>query len=376
MVAVAQLVRASACGAEGRRFESGQPPHFSLDVITPREFLLAALASEKAPFAFEKFMEAALLHPDFGYYSKKIQDIGKEGDFSTTATMDKLLGQAIGKWVCHKKHENSFGQKWNLIEIGAGNGNLAQTILKSIPWMRRRKLHYHIVEASPILMETQKRKLGKLCHWHTSMPQALAACNGQALIFSNELVDAFPCRVFEWDGFQWKEVALELVKETLREILVQTTPLPASTTFEILDPQPGQRIEIHESYRTWFRSWIKNWKNGSMLTIDYGEIQGNLYHRRPNGTLRAYRQHQQIVGPQIYHNMGQQDITADVNFSDLQNWASELGCQNTRLETQREFIQRFLPDSVTLKNSSPSAQFILHPEGAGSAFKVLEQKRW
>ena len=28
MVAVAQLVRASGCGPEGRRFESDQPPHF------------------------------------------------------------------------------------------------------------------------------------------------------------------------------------------------------------------------------------------------------------------------------------------------------------------------------------------------------------
>ena len=28
MAVVAQLVRASACGAEGRRFESGLSPHF------------------------------------------------------------------------------------------------------------------------------------------------------------------------------------------------------------------------------------------------------------------------------------------------------------------------------------------------------------
>ena len=73
--------------------------------------------------------------------------------------------------------------------------------------------------------------------------------------------------------------------------------------------------------------------------------------------------------------MGKQDLTADVNFSDLQNWATEIGWQNTRLETQREFIQRTLPDAVILENTSPSARFVLNPEGAGSAFKVLEQKK-
>lgn len=344
-------------------------------MITPREFLLAALAPGNPPFPFEKFMEAALVHPDFGYYTTKIHGIGKEGDFSTSATMSKLLGQAIARWACHKQQGYPSGQKWNLIEVGAGNGELAQTIFKAIPWWQRRRLHYHIVEASPILMKIQKGKIGKSCQWHASMPQALTACNGQALIFSNELVDAFPCRVFEWDERQWKEVALELEEETLREILVQTTSLPESTAFKILDPKLGQRIEIHESYQVWLHSWKQNWKKGSMLTIDYGEITGKLYLRRPKGTLRAYRQHLRIEGPPIYHNMGKQDLTADVNFSDLQNWASEIGWQNTRLETQREFIQRTLPDAVILENTSPSARFVLHPEGAGSAFKVLEQKK-
>ena len=110
-----------------------------------------------------------------------------------------------------------------------------------------------------------------------------------------------------------------------------------------------------------------------MLTIDYGDVVDQLYHRRPNGTLRAYHHQQRIEGTRTYHHMGQQDLTADVNFSDLQIWVEQIGWKNARLETQRDFILRTIPQAKRLYGTDPAAQFLLHPEGAGEAFKVLEQ---
>src|SRR5690606_20096595 len=67
--------------------------------------------------------------------------------------------------------------------------------------------------------------------------------------------------------------------------------------------------------------WLPSWKSGRMLTIDYGATAETLYHRRPRGTVRAYLLQQRLEGPAIYENVGRQDLTADVNFTDLQNWA-------------------------------------------------------
>ena len=72
--------------------------------------------------------------------------------------------------------------------------------------------------------------------------------------------------------------------------------------------------------------------------------------------------------------MGDQDLTSDVNFTDLQNWSKKLGWEITSLETQRDFVMRLMPsfkeDSVTL----PAVETILNPDGAGQAFKVLETR--
>ena len=93
--------------------------------------------------------------------------------------------------------------------------------------------------------------------------------------------------------------------------------LPTSTVF----PQPwpvGQRVEVHESFRVWLRAWLPGWNSGVMLTIDYGDTCPALYRRRPRGTLRAYAHHQRLEGREIYGAFGLRDLTADVNFSDLQ----------------------------------------------------------
>jgi SAM-dependent MidA family methyltransferase len=67
------------------------------------------------------------------------------------------------------------------------------------------------------------------------------------------------------------------------------------------------------------------WHQGAMLSIDYGGTTGEIYKRRPQGTLRAYRGQQRLTGSEVYELPGRQDITADVNFDDLQRWAREFG---------------------------------------------------
>ena len=295
-------------------------------------------------------MEAALYHPDFGYYSTEIQNVGKTGDFSTSATLSPILAKSIANWLQPLP-------PLPVIEIGAGNGALAETISQHHPTT------YHIVETSPPLQKLQQSRLQNSCTWHDSIQSALQATQGSAHLLSNELVDAFPCKLLEYNGQHWEEIAIELHNGNLRE-----TTLPFSTIHTLPEnPLPSQRIELHHSYYNWLHSWANLWKQGSFLTIDYGDTQDSLYYRRPQGTLRAYYQQQRLTGPQIYHRMGQQDLTADINFSHLQHWSQQLHWTPLPLQTQRDFILQH----TTPAPEDPTTQFLLHPEGAGEAFKVL-----
>ena len=92
----------------------------------------------------------------------------------------------------------------DIIEVGAGDGSLAQRILKNFSLWSRLGLKYHIVETSPKLSLIQRETLRdrKCIIWHERMEDALSECSGNTLIISNELVDAFPVELIQWSKDQ------------------------------------------------------------------------------------------------------------------------------------------------------------------------------
>lgn len=318
---------------------------------------------------FHRFMREALYHPTLGYYTARIADVGREGDFSTSATLDGGLGMAIAAWIMERA-EASRWRRIPVIEVGAGSGHLARTILKHLGWLGRLRTSYTIVEASPILKRRQHDLLrGRGVVWVDSMEQALKRSGGRALIFSNELVDAFPCRLFEKREHGWSEVGVQLSPDnSILEVLI---PLGAGDPWfgQFEACTPGHRVERHDSYNEWLRSWRPEWKEGSMLTIDYGDQQTAQSRTPIQGTVRAYWKHQRFTGREIYARFGKQDITADVNFSDLIRWGEELGWRSELLATQREFLgTRLTPSQIGMTSGRFST-----PSDAGDAFMVLEQ---
>ena len=139
-------------------------------------------------------------------------------------------------------------------------------------------------------------------------------------------------------------------------------PLPDSSGFSENHP-PGQWIEVHDSYRRWLTGWLPHWKAGRMLTIDYGSTAETLYRRRSRGTLRAYLMQQRLEGPEIYQNPGRQDLTADVNFTDLMNW-SEPWTTARELRTFANFLA---------EHHHKTDPDLSDEHGAGTAFLVLEE---
>ncbi|MEP4808811.1 MAG: SAM-dependent methyltransferase [Luteolibacter sp.] len=291
---------------------------------------------------FERFMQRALHDPVRGYYARNIRGIGAKGDFTTAPQLSQAPPAAIAAWAARALRQHRCR---DLIEIGPGLGTLASQVFQKLPWFTRLRTRLHLVESSPALAARQKETLGNKASYHTNLPGALAACSGKAIIYSNELVDAFPVRLFEKTQEGWQEIAIDKSAAHLRETLLPPAELPPSSIFQ-LQHSLGQRVEIHESYRLWMNSWLPLWKCGSMLTIDYGDTAEKLYTRQPKGSLRAYFLHQRLVGDAIYANPGMQDITADVNFTDLADW-TENQLQSDEPTDLSDFIRPFLSASDT-----------------------------
>ena len=314
-----------------------------------------------SPITVEEFMRHALYDPQRGYYARRISGIGRRGDFTTAPMLDDSLATGVAAWAAKALRETGCR---DLIEIGPGEGRLAAKVRKLLPWPLRWKTRLHLVETSGPLREIQQQRLGRRARWHENPAAALAACGGRAVIFSNELVDAFPARVFENSADGWREVALVMESSgNALECLLPVAELPVSSSFTIAHP-PGQRVEVHESYRLWLHEWLPLWHVGRMLTIDYGNTAQNLYHRRPRGTLRAYLMQQRLEGLAVYQNPGRQDLTADVNFTDLAAWAQP-GAKPSQPITLASFLSAHLPPQV-----KPSAELLVS-SGAGGAFLVL-----
>ena len=312
---------------------------------------------------FEEFMQRALHDPDHGYYAKRIHGIGRRGDFTTAPVISSIPARAIARWATAAMRESGCR---DLIEFGPGNGTLAAAVLKHLPWHIRWRTRLHLVETSEPLSRIQRETLGSKARWHRSPVEALSACHGRAVIFSNELVDAFPVRRFQNTVQGWQELMINIPTGLdVVESLKKPTRLPSSSSFH----QPhriGQWIEVHESYQNWLAEWMPLWKAGRMLTIDYGNSAEKIYHRRPTGTIRGYHFQQLIEGAEIYRHPGHRDLTADVNFTDLIDW-SRPWTGASRLLSFADFLQSHT------KPRDESDRFLIDQHGAGAAFMALEQ---
>jgi SAM-dependent MidA family methyltransferase len=314
-----------------------------------------------APIPFEQFMAKALHDPSNGYYARQIRGVGRRGDFTTAPMLSSAPARAIATWASKALAETKCR---NLIEAGPGEGSLAAAVFKHLPWHQRLRTQLHLVETSVPLAARQRELLGNRATWHRTMAEALAVCTGRAVIYSNELVDAFPVRRYQKTELGWQEMAIHFTPEREpQELHLPPAPLPASSNFLASHPL-GQCIEVHDSYRRYLADWLPHWQAGRLLTIDYGGTADRLYHRRPNGTLRAYLLQQRLEGLAIYANPGRQDLTADVNFTDLQDW-SRPWVSHQQLITFGKFLETH--------HATDSS--ITQPNGAGDAFLALEQWR-
>ena len=101
----------------------------------------------------------------------------------------------------------------------------------------------------------------------------------------------------------------------------------------------GYQLEIAPAAAEWWRDAARSLKTGKLLTFDYGwTAMERLDPAKAAGTLRGYSGHR--LQEDVLAKPGEQDITAHVNFTQLQLAGERAGLRTVELTDQARFLTR------------------------------------
>jgi SAM-dependent MidA family methyltransferase len=346
--------------------------------------LRETIAAAGGWISFERFMEVALYEPGLGYYSAGSAKIGAGGDFVTAPEVSDLFSRCVAR-QCAEVLSTTGGE---VLELGAGTGRMAATVLESLAAADVLPERYSILEVSADLAERQRERLRSLparLRERVVWLERLPAHPLRGIVLANEVLDALPCRRFVVpdEGLP----ALELGVGLFDDGFVDRTRTPdpdlagacAALLGELAQPLPaGYVSEACLRVEPWIVSLAECLERGMILLFDYGLPRSHYYHpQRTSGTLRCHFQQRAHDDP--YTNVGVQDITAWVDFTRVAEAAVAAGLDVSGFCTQAAFllatgIERCVAEAdgvVEQTRRAGEARRLLMPGEMGEAFKVM-----
>lgn len=333
---------------------------------------------------FDQFMETVLYDPTLGYYSTRADRAARTGDFVTSVELGDLLGATL------ERHLQEFWrltgeQSLDVVEVGAGRGTLALSVVRNAAQSRfRDQLHFHLVERSAAAREFHAQLPREHAQSYASVDD-LPPQFETGFLLAHELFDNLPVRRVLRSG-GWKEIVLRLNGGRVEEEAVPADPdLLHEIRAHHVRLAEGQRAEVCPGASRLLGSVLQRFGTGGLLVFDYGDEAAFLYgDAHPGGTLATHRGH--AASDALYEDLGERDLTADVNFTVLRETAEALG-YSTRLTTQSRFLlDQGLPDLVAARMAATReelakaqlaqwARVLYHPEGFGERMRVLSATR-
>ena len=343
-----------------------------------------------AGITFAKFMEQALYHPEYGYYTADRERIGKKGDFFTSSSVHSCFGRLIARQLEQMWQLLGRG-RFIIVEQGAGEGHLCLDILDALAETAPEFyacLEYRLIEISPNNRLRQEELLqhhlfsGRVTWCELADMQEIQGC-----FISNELLDAFPVHLIEKHAGKLREIYVVNKDGCFSEEL---RPLFSNSIEEYfqsvnIEPAEGNRCEVNLAAGDWMSQVAGALQRGFVLTIDYGYLAEELYAPyRHAGTLLCYHQHQTNENP--YQRVGGQDITAHIDFTSLQKVGEQYNLETLYFGQQYQFLMGlgFLEMLIELESRETdpakaqalrmNLKTLILPEGGmGESFKVLIQ---
>ena len=363
-------------------------PHSILPSLSPDEerhsSAAAALVRDRLVAAggwlsFAQFMELALYAPGLGYYSAGSVKLGASGDFVTAPEVSDLFSRCVAR-QCADALAETGGE---ILELGAGTGRMAATILQSLAEIGVLPDRYAILEVSADLSDRQRTliqqlptELRKRVVWLDRLPQTPM----RGVILANEVLDALPFQRFVMRDGRAHELGVGLVGDELawREASDDFSAATAALN-ELSAPLPdGYTTEICFRVESWIAGVGQCLDAGTLLLFDYGLPRAHYYHpQRADGTLRCYFKQRAHENPFI--NIGVQDITAWVDFTRAGEAALAAGLEVAGFATQAAFLlgtgieamTAEATDIATRARLAGEARRLLLPGEMGESFKVM-----
>lgn len=340
--------------------------------------------------SFEEFMQRALYTPELGYYMKEQPVIGRGGDFYTSSSIEGFFSVLMGIQTEEIWQAMGYPQEFVFLEFGSGTGHFA---LDMLSYLKNRPIYealkYIIVELNPHRIRQQRTLLSDheaVLTWISDIEEAAPF---EGIIFSNELLDAFAVSVVVIkDGMPmelWLSLSDGKITECLKPIRPEIRRYILEFCPDMLDGtsyEEGYRTEINLRIKDWLSDCSTHLKRGFIITVDYGYSALDYYSPdRNRGTLLCYYKHS--VNEDPYINIGEQDITAHVNFSSLKKWGEELGLKTCGFASQGVFLASLDIERAIkyLYGANPDAfaiarlKTLLVPQGLGESHKVMVQSK-
>ena len=344
---------------------------------------------DKGRMTFARFMEIALYDPEDGYYISSADRIGLGGDYYTSPDVHPLFGRLLAKQIIQMETMLPRQKPFTILEVGAGKGLLCRDILAGLKAHSPENLKrfcYAVIERSPAMVAKQKKLLASSglsgsVVWFSDLDEAAADGPLFGCVLSNELVDAFPVHRVVGTKEGLDEVYLDLSGDRFVESAGPASMPELAAYFDGLKIRPaeGQRAEVNLEAARWFREIGKAMDQGFVITIDYGHPASELFaaHRK-KGSLLCYYRH--TVNDDPYSRIGEQDITAHVDFTRLAQAGADEGLQVTGFTNQLNFLMSLgiAEETERLDPESPemlSVKRLLARESMGGVFKVLIQHK-
>lgn len=324
----------------------------------------------------ERYLHEVLYAPGLGYYVAGARKLGADGDFVTAPEMTPLFGATLAAPVAAILDGSRARE---IVELGAGSGALAASLVPALLDAGVAVARYRIVEVSPDLRARQQAALAGLpipIEWCDTLPATL---DGAVLL--NEVLDAVPPHVVVQRNGAWYErgvVARDgafaqddrlLPQGALRERAQALFP-------EGLD----YASEINPAAEALVTTLAQRLVGGAIVILDYGFPQAEYYHpQRREGTLVGHYRHRVHGDPFLWPGLS--DLTAHVDFTAMANAGHDAGLAVAGYTSQAAFLaaagilDRLAalgpPESVTYLRAAAVVQRLLSPAEMGELFKVL-----
>jgi SAM-dependent MidA family methyltransferase len=334
---------------------------------------------------FRDFVELALYHPEFGYYATRRNPVGKGADYVTAPSLSPAFSFAIARLI-REFLRRTEGEVSTVVDIGCGDGGLIRDLAAQ-------------VSGSDIRFYGVDRALGRTVETDASGVTFVGTVDelpkdGAHFFFSNELFDAFPFARLVQRGEHVHELWVSEREGTL-DWSEHEAPAPYDDYFAErgIALSEGQFADVSLEWSHYYSDLARFLRRGLIVTCDYGFSQGKLFHPRARrfGTAAAYRE--QRVSRDLLASPGEQDLTAHINFTDLERAGEREGAETRFFDGLAKFLLSigitqhplFQPvhevaiegaeQGLELLQAREDARRLVLPDGIGSDLRVLVQAK-